>query len=149
MLCQFCCIFSQWLTLISHSPFKSQDPKQARKIKREKYAQQRKLDGAKRIEVTKQRKALYELIQNDAITTIFNARAHGPVSDAPGWGQQNEAEMAALNEQLNSLTASLAGTAEPATLSASNANAAAVVPTGAAAEGSSPAKSVTSSRGSP
>lgn len=72
---------------------------------------QRKLDAAKRIEVTKQRKALYELIQNDKITVIFNARAHGSVSEAPGWGQQNDAEMAALNEEMNALTASLAGTA--------------------------------------
>jgi hypothetical protein len=88
------------------------DPRQLRKEKRDKYAQQRRLDAAKRVEVTKQRQVLYEMIQTDKITAIFNARARGgaPV-DSPGWGEQNEQHMAALNSEMDALTSSLVGSA--------------------------------------
>lgn len=89
---------------------KSLDPRALRREKKAKYAAQRKLDAAKRVEVTKQRQALYEMIQTDRITTIFNARAHGAESsDAPGWGEQNEHEMAQLSDEMNELTAALVG----------------------------------------
>jgi hypothetical protein len=95
---------------------KSLDPRQARKEKKAKYAAQRKLDAAKRVEVTKQRQALYEMIQTDRITTIFNARAHGAESaQAPGWGEQNEHELARLSEEMNSLTAALVVTSAGST----------------------------------
>ena len=94
---------------------KSLDPRQARKEKKAKYAAQRKLDAAKRVEVTKQRQALYEMIQTDRITTIFNARAHGAESaQAPGWGEQNEHELARLSEEMNTLTAALVVTSASA-----------------------------------
>eukprot|EP00128_Syssomonas_multiformis_P017571 Colp12_sorted_trinity150504_noHs@34032 len=51
---------------------KSMDPKAIRREKKAKYAAQRKLDAAKRVEITKQRQALYEKIQTDRITKIFN-----------------------------------------------------------------------------
>jgi hypothetical protein len=90
----------------------NKDPKQLRKERREKYAEQRRLDAAKRIEVTKQRKALYEMIQTDRITTIFNARAKGSASaDQPGWGEDNEHEMAQLSSEMDALTATLVSSA--------------------------------------
>ena len=89
---------------------KSLDPKIARREKKAKYAAQRKLDAIKRVEVTKQRQALYEMIQTDRITTIFNARAHGAeASNTPGWGEENEHEMARLSDEMNALTATLVG----------------------------------------
>jgi len=38
--------------------------------------EQRRIDALKRIEVSKQRKTLYDLIASDKITAIFNARAN-------------------------------------------------------------------------
>ena len=40
------------------------------------YLEQRRIDALKRIEVSKQRKTLYDLIASDKITAIFNARAN-------------------------------------------------------------------------
>ena len=86
--------------------------KQKRKERKERYAQQRKLDAAKRVEVTKQRKALYEMIQTNRITTIFNERARGGAAvDAPGWGEQNEQEMTTLNNEMDTLTSTLVSSA--------------------------------------
>jgi hypothetical protein len=97
---------------VADESVKATDPKQLRKERREKYAQQRKLDAAKRVEVTKQRKALYEMIQTDRITAIFNARSRaGAPVEAPGWGEENEQEVAALNNEMDVLTATLVGSA--------------------------------------
>jgi hypothetical protein len=97
---------------VADESVKVTDPKQLRKERREKYAQQRKLDGAKRVEVTKQRKALYEMIQTDRITAIFNARSRaGAPVEAPGWGEENEQEMAALSNEMDALTSTLVGSA--------------------------------------
>jgi hypothetical protein len=89
------------------SPVKK-DAKQLRKEKREKYMEQRRVDAIKRSEITKQRKSLYELIQSDRITTIFNARAHSAsAANTPGWGVDNEEEVAALNSEMDVLAQAL------------------------------------------
>ena len=89
----------------------TKDPKQLRKEKREKYAEQRRIDGAKRVEVTKQRKVLYDLISTDRITDIFNARARGSASVKAEWSEDNEQHMAQLNSEMDALTATLVSTA--------------------------------------
>jgi hypothetical protein len=45
------------------------------------YLEQRRIDALKRIEVSKQRKTLYDLIASDKITAIFNARANNNAGD--------------------------------------------------------------------
>ena len=47
----------------------------------DRYLEQRRADALKRIEVSKQRKHLYDLIATDKITAIFNARAHNTAGD--------------------------------------------------------------------
>jgi hypothetical protein len=81
---------------------------QLRKEQKARYADQRKLDAAKRGETSKQRKMLYELIQSDQITAIFNARASKmTLANAPKWGSVADLELEEKDNAMSGLASAL------------------------------------------
>jgi len=82
----------------------SRDPRELRKERRNKYLEQRRIDAMKRMEVSKQRKTLYDLIATDKISAIFNARANDNAADnIPDWGVDNKAELSQLDETITKM----------------------------------------------
>ncbi len=72
------------------------------------HAEQRRLDAIKRNETSKQRKMLYELIQSDQITAIFNARAEKKtLAHAPKWGSVKDMDLDEKDKGFSGLAATL------------------------------------------
>lgn len=67
-------------------------PAQRRMEKRKKFEEQRRRDNALRAETSRQRKILYDLIQTDQISHVFEAEAKGSAKAAeePEWGKQHD-----------------------------------------------------------
>jgi hypothetical protein len=73
------------------------------------------LDAAKRGETSKQRKMLYELIQSDQITAIFNARASKmSLVNAPKWGSVADLDLEEKDNAMSGLASTLSMKHPPA-----------------------------------
>lgn len=89
--------------------------KREREMKKAKSEQQRKALSAKRAEVSYQRKFLYQLIQSDEISDIFNAKA-GHVNETvnPNWESSKEDRLIGSAKEYEKILASMSQTMDKA-----------------------------------
>jgi len=85
------------------------DPKEVKRLTQLKYAEQRRKDNRLRQQQSRQRKLLYDLIQSDQISQIFDAKASQADNSAPPtWDGEHNKELQAKQDEFHRIAEEMA-----------------------------------------